>query len=218
MLKLSRGGTILLTLILAISPIPVFADADDVTQEAQQSYSVEISDYFTDGTATATQHFVVFVNQENITYQHFSVTVYDPTIGLGLEGPDPIHTDFNTGAGSSSVEIQAYYGAAPGYTLEYYFDDTDLICADHPSFTIPTVSSDGPLTYHSWGQSPSDDPAIVPTTWFPAFTTSQTFITTSGPSAVPFDPHYLFIGAKADSTSTACTYYNTLYVTIISNS
>lgn len=157
------------------------------------------------------------VDMENIAYQRFVVTVYDPSIALSVEEPESITFAAGQGEVTEDIAIQAYAGMAGGYKLDYYFDDADLVCEVDATYRIPSVVTEGELSGTSWGYGVTDSPGEVPPAWSPIVTTPTILKQSDNPTSFPYDEFYLAFGVKVDLTAAACKYGNTLRITLTSN-
>lgn len=194
---------------------PDTSDPLTCTQVAIQLFEMTVRDIT--GTANATQKYVVFTNMENVAYQRFIVTVYDPTLAIGVLGPDPITLTSGGSEGAEPITVRVYAGIANGYTVVYSFDSSDLMCDVNSGVTIPSIAAAGSLTGTGWGYNVTGGSGVIPSSWLPAVTASTLLVQTAAPSANPFDEMYMAVGAQAGLAVLACDYENIMTFTLTGN-
>ena len=194
---------------------PDTSDPLTCIQEAVQLFEMTVRDIT--GTANATQKYVVFTNMENVAYQRFMVTVYDPVLAIGIIGPEPMVLMSGGSEEAEPITVQVYAGIANGYTVEYSFDNSDLICVTNSSDVIPSIAATGALVGTVWGYNVTVGSGVIPPSWLPIVTSPTLLVSTSAPSANPFDEMFMAVGARAGLSAAACEYDNTLRFTLTGN-
>jgi|GEM_PF-7060448 len=194
---------------------PDTSDPLTCVQQAVQLYEMTVRDVL--GAAEATQRYVVFTNMEGVAYQRFAMTVFDPILAIGVVGPEPMVLESGGNEEAEPITVQAYAGSANGYTVEYEFDSSDLVCNTGSGAVIPSIVTGGGLAGTVWGHNVTGSSGAIPSSWLPIVTTPTMLTQTSAPSAYPFDELYMAVGAIAGFEAEGCEYENVLRFTLVGN-
>lgn len=192
---------------------PAMAYADDNLETAQTYRLDALADQ------VSSQHYRVIAGDGETASQLFVINAYDPTIGMATPDAAAISLVPGGGMGTAEIPVSVYSGLMGGYAVLYEFANSDLVC--EMSYIIPTIGQEGDIMGNTWGQNKAELASgeggglEMPEVWKPANTSLEYLALTYSPSALPFDKYGMMLAAKANMTTTACEYTNTLNITAI---
>jgi hypothetical protein len=158
---------------------------------------------------------------------------YEISLSLSVS-PNTVDLSVTPGSGASwGYALTAVETDNPnGYELTLKSNGANLVCEDNPSYTIPSIVSDGALTiaggnHGAWGwnvvpPAPTGSWTAgvpdTPSSWktIPVATPAQLANTTT-PSVSGGNKYGLYFGAIADHGQVACKYEQVLVITAVIN-